>query len=421
MAGGRYTMTSPNPLTDDTRAPDGAVAPRPSLLSSIVIAVLAVLVVAVALSPLHDRISPTTAALTLLVVILVVATRRGLTPALVASFVGMLGFNYFFLPPVHTFTVADPENWVALAAFLATAVVAGQLSARATRRAEEAEDRQRQIQQLYADLQAAFDRAARAEAGRQAERMRSALLDAVTHELRTPLTGIKASVTALLGDASESQRDEPPLADDDRREMLHVIDEEADRLNRYIGNLVDLAKIEAGSLPLRRSWTAPGVIVREAVERVRRRRGSRPIGVAVAPDAPAVFVDGRSLAEALFMLIDNAIKYSPPDTPVHVSVYAAAGDTVEFAVEDEGPGIPQHLRDKVFEKLFRAMDPESSGPGGTGMGLAIARGIVEAHDGTIRIEDRPDARGARVVIRVAVGDDESHEPAPPAAVGAEGA
>lgn len=392
---------------------------RPSLVSSILIAVVSVLAVALALSPLHDRISPTTAALTLLVVVLVVATRRGLAPALAASFAGMLGFNYFFLPPVHTFTVADPENWVALAAFLATAVVAGQLSARAKRRAEEAEDRQRQIQQLYADLQNAFDRAASAEADRQAERMRSALLDAVTHELRTPLTGIKASVTALLSDATESQRDEPPLAPDDRREMLLVIDEEADRLNRYIGNLMDLAKIEAGSLPLRRSWTAPSVIAREAVDRVRRRRGTQPIRVAVAPDTPAIFVDGRSLAEALFMLIDNAIKYSPADSPVFVSVYAAAGDTVEFAVEDEGPGIPPHLRDRVFEKLFRAMDPESSGPGGTGMGLAIARGIVEAHDGTIRIEDRPDARGARVVIRVAVGDDEGHEPAPRESVATE--
>jgi two-component system sensor histidine kinase KdpD len=404
---------------DEAPSQVDAGIPRPSLVSSILIAVVSVLAVALALSPLHDRISPTTAALTLLVVVLVVATRRGLAPALAASFAGMLGFNYFFLPPVHTFTVADPENWVALAAFLATAVVAGQLSARAKRRAEEAEDRQRQIQQLYADLQNAFDRAASAEADRQAERMRSALLDAVTHELRTPLTGIKASVTALLSDATESQRDEPPLAADDRREMLLVIDEEADRLNRYIGNLMDLAKIEAGSLPLRRSWTAPSVIAREAVDRVRRRRGTQPIRVAVAPDTPAIFVDGRSLAEALFMLIDNAIKYSPADSPVFVSVYAAAGDTVEFAVEDEGPGIPPHLRDRVFEKLFRAMDPESSGPGGTGMGLAIARGIVEAHDGTIRIEDRPDARGARVVIRVAVGDDEGHEPVPRESVATE--
>ncbi len=412
-------MTSQDPSMDESPSQVDAGITRPSLVSSILIAVVSVLAVALALSPLHDRISPTTAALTLLVVVLVVATRRGLAPALAASFAGMLGFNYFFLPPVHTFTVADPENWVALAAFLATAVVAGQLSARAKRRAEEAEDRQRQIQQLYADLQNAFDRAASAEADRQAERMRSALLDAVTHELRTPLTGIKASVTALLSDATESQRDEPPLAPDDRREMLLVIDEEADRLNRYIGNLMDLAKIEAGSLPLRRSWTAPSVIAREAVDRVRRRRGTQPIRVAVAPDTPAIFVDGRSLAEALFMLIDNAIKYSPADSPVFVSVYAAAGDTVEFAVEDEGPGIPPHLRDRVFEKLFRAMDPESSGPGGTGMGLAIARGIVEAHDGTIRIEDRPDARGARVVIRVAVGDDEGHEPAPRESVATE--
>lgn len=405
-------MTSKNQATDSSPADAGARLRQTSQVASILIAVVSVLAVAVVLSPLHDRISPTTAALTLLVVVLVVATRRGLAPALAASFAGMLGFNFFFLPPVHTFTVADPENWVALAAFLATAVVAGQLFARAKRRAEEAEDRQRQIQQLYADLQAAFDRAARAEADRQAERMRSALLDAVTHELRTPLTGIKASVTALLGDTIESPRDEPPLSAEDRREMLHVIDEESDRLNRYIGNLVDLAKIEAGSLPLRRSWTSPGEIARDAVDRVRQRRGERPIRISVASDTPAIFVDGRSLAEALFMLIDNAIKYSPADTPVYVSVYAAAGDTVEFAVEDEGPGIPAHLRDRVFEKLFRAMEPESSGPGGTGMGLAIARGIVDAHTGTIRIEDGPEARGARVVISIPVGDDEMHEPAP---------
>ena len=405
-------MMTRNPATEDAPARLGAATPQPSLLSSILVAVVSVLLVAVALSPLHDRISPTTAALTLLLVVLIVATRRGLAPALAASLAGMLGFNFFFLPPVHTFTVADPENWVALAAFLATAVVAGQLSARAKRRAEEAEDRQRQIQQLYADLHTAFDRAARAEADRQAERMRGALLDAVTHELRTPLTGIKASVTALLGDATDSHGDEPPLSSEDRREMLNVIDEEADRLNRYIGNLVDLARIEAGSLPLRRSWTAPGEVARNAIERVRQRRGVRPIRVAVASDTPAIFVDGRSLAEALFMLIDNAIKYSPADTPVYVSVYAAAGDTVEFAVEDEGPGIPAHLRERVFERLFRAMDPESSGPGGTGMGLAIARGIVDAHHGTIRIEDRPDAPGTRIVIRVGIGDDEAPEPVP---------
>ena len=152
-------MMTRNPATEDAPAQLGAATPQPSLLSSILVAVVSVLLVALALSPLHDRISPTTAALTLLVVVLIVATRRGLAPALAASLAGMLGFNFFFLPPVHTFTVADPENWVALAAFLATAVVAGQLSARAKRRAEEAEDRQRQIQQLYVDLQTAFDRA----------------------------------------------------------------------------------------------------------------------------------------------------------------------------------------------------------------------------------------------------------------------
>lgn len=398
------TIAPPDSDKSDLPPARAGISAASSHLGSAIGALAVMCAVTAMLAPLHEQLSTTTVALLLLLVVLIVATQRGLVPALAASFAGVFGFNYFFLPPIHTLTIRDPENWVALAAFLATAVIAGQLSARARFRAEEAEKGRREIEHLYQELQNAFDRAARAEAERQAERMRSALLDAVTHELRTPLTGIKVSVTALLDDAQCAE-----LSPSDRREMLEIIDEESDRLNRYIGNLVDLAKIEAGKLPIRRTWIAPVEVAREAVARTRGR--SSRVDVAVAPDTPSIFVDGRALAEALFMLVDNALKYSPQGSPVHISVYAAAGETVEFAVEDEGPGIPESERGRVFERFYRAEDPETSSPGGTGMGLAIARGIVEAHHGTVTIEDGPDAGGARFVICVPVGDEDAAEPA----------
>src|SRR5215204_2053025 len=127
-------------------------------------------------------------------------SRWGSRPAVLSSLFGVVCFNFFYLPPVGRLTIDDPDNWVALFAFLVTAVTAGQLSARAKRRAEEADAGRREIERLYAELQDAFERASQAKALQQSERLKSALLDAVTHDLRTPLTSIKASVTTLLED-----------------------------------------------------------------------------------------------------------------------------------------------------------------------------------------------------------------------------
>lgn len=225
-------------------------------------AVLIVVSVTAALAMLRDEVNQTTVALALLLVVLFVATFVGRRPALVASVLGMLGFNYFFLPPYGTLTIADPQNWIALTAFLVTAITAGQLSARARRRAEEAEIKQAEIERLYAEMQSAFAKASRAEALRQSERLKSALLDAVTHDIRTPLTSIKASVTTLLDERRKLHRLNPDdqshliLDDEARTEMLEIIDEEADRLTRFLDGLIELARIEAGELQLRRRWGA---------------------------------------------------------------------------------------------------------------------------------------------------------------------
>lgn len=195
------------------------------------VAVLAIGVATGGLRLFRIHVNTTTVALAFLLIVLFVAARFGSRPAIAASIVGVICFNFFFLPPVGTLTIADPDNWIALAAFLITAVTAGELSARARRRAEEAETGRREIERLYTELRDAFERASQAEALRRSERLKSALLDAVTHDIRTPLTSIKASVTTLLEELRAHRGDTVKLHAEGRREMLEVIDEEADRLN----------------------------------------------------------------------------------------------------------------------------------------------------------------------------------------------
>src|SRR5215475_15099069 len=200
-------------------------------VSGYVFAVFGVAGVTAALAPFQGRLSPTTVALALLLIVLFAATGWGSRPALLAALLGVGSFNFFFLPPVHTFTIEDPQNWVALAAFLITALTAGELSSRAKRRAEEAEAGRREIERLYDDYRAASERARQAEVFEQSERLKSALLDAVTHDLRTPLTSIKAAVTTLLDEAGADRQ--VILDEEARQDFLEIINEEADRLNHF--------------------------------------------------------------------------------------------------------------------------------------------------------------------------------------------
>ena len=154
-----------------------------------------------------------------------------------------------------------------MSAFLVTAITAGQLSARAKKRAEEAEVGRQEIERLYAELRDAFERASHAEALKQSERLKSALLDAVTHDLRTPLTSIKASITTLLEAVRNNHSEQVTLDPESKIEMMEVIDEESDRLNRFIDGLIELARIEAGELQLRRRWGNVDEIVSSALSR----------------------------------------------------------------------------------------------------------------------------------------------------------
>jgi two-component system sensor histidine kinase KdpD len=367
---------------------------------------LCVAIVTILLKQLGVHINSTTVALAFLLVVLFIATRWGSLPALVTSLLAMLCFNFFFLPPFGTLSIAATDNWVALTAFLATAITAGQLSARAKRRAEEAETGRREIERLYSELRDAFERASHAEALEQSEKLKSALLDAVTHDLRTPLASIKASITTLL-DEVRATPEKVTLDPESRVEMMEVIDEESDRLNRFISGLIDLARIEAGDLRLRRQWGAIDDIVSATLERAKGLTSSHDVRVEIEPELPVVRVDERAVSEVLYTLIDNAVKYSPRHSSITVRAKHVVNDLIEISVEDVGRGIPVDLRQRVFDKFYRATsDTSSRGPSGTGMGLAIAKGIVEAHLGNIWIEDGSNGKGTRLVFTLPIGDDE---------------
>ena len=381
-------------------------------LSSYVFAILGVAFVTAILIPLREQINTSTIGFAFLLVVLSVAILWGSRPALLASVLAMLCYNFFFLPPIHRLTIANPQNWIALTAFFITSLAVGQVSARAKRRAEEAEAGRIENRRLYEDLHEAFEGASEAEALRRSERLKSALLDAVTHDLRTPLTSIKASATLLLEDGEPGEPGET-FSPAEQKTILKVITDEADRLDRFVESIVGLARIEAGDLKLSRNWAPPDEIIEAAVARAEPIMQRHRLRILVEDELPVIRVDARAVAEVIYTLIDNATKYSPPETTITISADRLPGEMIQITVEDQGPGIPSHLRKRVFEKFYQASErgADADRPEGIGMGLSIARGIVDAHGGRIWIEDGRNGAGVRVNFTVPVGDDEESGPA----------
>lgn len=415
------------------------------------------------------HVNHTTVALTLLLAVLGIAARWGLLESVIASVAGMVCFNFFFLPPVGHLTISDPENWVALFAFVVTATVASQLSASVKKRAGEATHRQREMEKLYelsrslmvmnaqtpvgeqianhvvevfgfervilfdrvsdeehrlgpavevaspvalplqlggkdigaivlpdgsasetalraiAHLAAlALDRArtqeaaSLAEAARQSEELKSTLLDAFAHECKTPLTSIKAAVTSVLSENSIQPQ---------HKQLLEIVDEETDRLTSAVTDAIQMARIEAGQIELRKGARSVADLVRQSLAKLAGSLDARPVEVRVPEDLPPVAADHELVHIVIRQLLDNAIKYSPPDSPISIEAVMSE-DAVVVSVADLGPGVPEADRNRVFEKFYRGREARERIPG-TGMGLAIAQEIVKAHNGEIRVESRP--------------------------------
>jgi two-component system sensor histidine kinase KdpD len=451
---------------------------------SAICALLVSLIVLVYFKYIH--VNPTTVALSFLLAILAVAAVWGLAYAVAMSIVAALCFNFFFLPPIETFTIADTQNWVALAAFLVTSIVASQLSERARRETRAATDRRMEVERLYAFSQqllitdnivellksipayiaetfgvgdaaihiadkdkiyrsgaeteslpstelrevsargeivldfrqercfvplrmgvrrmgslgmagdvlsretlealgslvaiaieraGAVDTLMRNEASRESERLRSALLDSITHEFRTPLTSIKASVTSLRSGAS--------MADAERQDLLAVIEEETDRLNRLVGEAVEMAQLDAHEVKLELEPHQIREAIDPALEDSKTVIGEHPVQVRLAENLPPAMMDVAWIKKVLQHLIENAAKYSPDKTPIFISS-ESRNDRLITSVADRGVGIDDLERSMIFDKFYRGQSQRYRVQG-SGMGLAIVKAIVEAHEGRIEV------------------------------------
>jgi two-component system sensor histidine kinase KdpD len=432
------------------------------------------------------HVNPTTVALTFLLGILFIANRWGLRYSVFMSFLAALAFNFFFLPPVGTLTIADSQNWVALLAFLTAGVLASHLSERIKREAQANDQRRREVERLYdfsqtiltsdrlADLlntvpghisssfhneavdiyllesdrvyrspsdigkiakeelrevanrgeirgdaaanlciaplmlglrsvgaigiagnlpsretidalgslialaierSTTAERLARTEAARESERLRSALLDSVTHELRTPLTAITASITSLRSGTIQE-----PAA---KEEMLEVIEEESARLNHLIGQAVEMAQLDAQQVQLQVEPAPIKDAVRGAITECQVLLEKHPVEVRLSSSLPDVRMDINWIRKVLHHLLENAAKYSEESKPIFISA-EVKGPFLVTSVADQGSGIDDFDKSFIFDKFYRGQDQRYRVQG-TGMGLAIVKAIVEAHNGKVDV------------------------------------
>jgi two-component system sensor histidine kinase KdpD len=343
---------------------------------------------------LVPAITARAAAPVLLLLVLVIARGWGLGPAIVATITASLGYSYYFLPMAGVGADALALGFIT---FTSSAAIVAWLAAHAERRRREALAGRREIEHLYQQLQSAFDRASEVEAARRNEQLKAALLDALTHNLRTPLTAIKAAVTALIGTGSRSGS--AGLSSESRRELLQVIDEESDRLNRFVEGLSVAERSDGSDLALHQGVPV-GEVVAAGVARARTVTARHRLRVDVPEAMPPVAVDAAAIAEVIYMLLDNASKYAPENTEIRVA--AARFDALHVAIEvaDEGPGVPPALRERVFEKFYRVPGREPADPkrAGIGLGLSIARRLVEAQGGRMWIQAAGAAGGTAVMM-----------------------
>src|SRR5215813_6908716 len=218
------------------------------------------------------------------------------------------------------------------------------------------------------------------------ERLRNSLLSTVSHDLRTPLTAIAGAASGLL-------EDNAPLDPSTRHELCQTIAEEAHRLNRLVNNLLDMTRLEAGAVQVHKEWQPLEEVVGAALTRLEAQLHDRPLTTHLPPDLPLVPLDTVLIEQVLINLLDNALKYTPPGSPLALTAWATE-DAVTIEVADRGPGLPPGEEQRIFDKFYRVQRPPM--PSGTGLGLTICRGLVEAHGGQMWAENRP---GGGTVVR----------------------
>src|SRR5829696_3549190 len=317
-----------------------------------------------------------------LLAVLFAAARFGLWPALFASGLSFLAYNFFFIEPLHTFSVAELHEWLTLFVLLAVAVLTSAIAGRARDQARTALERAGLAEEVNA-----------ARAAAETERVRNTLLASIIHDFRTPLASILGAATSLIEYGVR-------LSEPARRDLLTQVKDEAEHLDSMVRNLLAMTRLEAGALELHRDWIDLQELFDRAVALAKRRGTSQAFDVVVEPGLPFVFADPILLDQALANLVGNAVQHAGAHARVVLEA-ARDGTMVALSVTDDGPGIAPAVLPHLFEKFSRAPRPAGDAGEGTGLGLAIIKGIVEAHGGTVAaISPVSDGRGTWIEARL---------------------
>jgi two-component system sensor histidine kinase KdpD len=286
----------------------------------------------------------------------VVSLRFGYGPSLFAAILSAVAFEFFFLPPYFSLAIANLHHVLTVGVMLTVAFVISHLTQRVRTQAEHVR---------------------RAGLLAETEQLRNALLSSVSHDLRTPLAVITGATSALLADRA-------PEDEASRRALLETAHNESLRMNRLVGNLLDMARLEAGALSVRKQFQPLEEVIGAALHHLEDKLRGREIEVNIPADLPLVAFDSVLIEQVIVNLVENATKYTPPGSPIELS--ANAEDTqVTTEVADRGPGVREESASQIFEKFYRANDREG---GGVGLGLTICQGIVKAHGGRIWVIPR---------------------------------
>jgi len=435
-------------------------------------------------------VNASTAGFAYLLLVLLIASAWGFIEASLASVAATLAFNFFFLPPIGTWTIADPQNWVALFSFLTTSLITSRLSAKAKTRALDALERKQDVERLYtfsraillinegetfakqlagklaeilgvtaavlyerrtgeihhagpadsegldnqlldsaqngasssdpirnrvitavrlgaepiasfalqgvqmtesvlqgiANLVAiglersrAHDLAHQVEAAKQTDQLRTTLIDAMAHEFKTPLTAIRAATSSLL------ESPDQPIAS--RKELILVADEEAKHLTGLINDAIEMARLDSNEIKLRRENCNLAGVVRDVLASLQNAIEDRPLQADLQTAQHTILLDRRLLRLAVKQLLDNALKYSAPGSPLKITIHEDDG-TIGLDVTNQGSQIPAEEQSRVFERFYRSPAVKHRIPG-SGLGLSIAHSIVRAHGGTLAVVSGP--------------------------------
>lgn len=315
--------------------------------------------------------------------IVVVATRSGRGPAVLATVVGSATFDYFFVPPYHSLLTSELKYLMVFVVMLVVGLLISTLTERARMQEQRAEHARTDV---------------------EIERQRNLLLSVVSHDLRTPLAAITGAATTLL-------RDRERLDDPTRVALLQSIASEASRLGSLVSNLLSMTRIEAGSVRPTKDWQPIEEVIGSALGRLEIQLEGRAVRTDLSPDLPLVALDPLLIEQVLANYVDNAAKYTAPGSPIEIRA-RAKGDELLVEVRDWGPGLGPEEEARVFDKFYRAGG--AKGRVGSGLGLAICRGILATHGGRTWVERRAD--GTTFGFALPLGD-----PPPPLAEEAAGA